>query len=68
MYSSLGMTRLSGRMISVYQPLLEIQVQDLLRVPHCPACGFISKAQVDEMYTSSKRILTDMMGKIEVED
>jgi thiazole/oxazole-forming peptide maturase SagC family component len=67
LYSTLGMMRLAGRIVSVYQPLLEIQVQDLLRVPYCPACGFISKAQVNELYTSSKRIMTDMMAKIEVE-
>ncbi len=67
MYSTLGMMRLAGRIVSVYQPLLEIQVQDLLRVPYCPACGFISKAQVNEMYTSSKRIMTEMLAKIEVE-
>ena len=67
LYSTLGLMRLAGRVVSVYQPLLEVQVQDLLRVPYCPACGFISKAQVKEMYTSSKRIMTDMLAKIEVE-
>ena len=67
LYSTLSMMRLAGRIVSVYQPLLEIQVQDLLRVPYCPACGYISKSQVDEMYTSSKRIMIDMMAKIEVE-
>jgi len=39
----------------------------VLRAPYCPACGFISKAHMDEMYTSSKRIVSDMMAKIEVE-
>jgi thiazole/oxazole-forming peptide maturase SagC family component len=67
LYSTLGMMRLAGRAVSVYLPLLEIQVQDLLRTPYCPACGFISKAHMNEMYTSSKRIVTDMMAKIEVE-
>jgi thiazole/oxazole-forming peptide maturase SagC family component len=68
LYTTLGMMRMAGRIVNTYMPLLEIQVQDLLRVPYCPACGFISKAQMDEMYTSSKRIVTEMMAKIELED
>lgn len=67
LYTTLGMMRLAGRIVNTYLPLLEIQVQDLLRVPYCPACGFISKAQVDEMYTSSKRVMTEMLAKIELE-
>lgn len=67
LYSTLGMLRLAGRIINIYLPLLEIQVQDLLRVPYCPGCGFISKAEMNEMYTSSKRLVADMMGKIELE-
>src|SRR5262249_6876375 len=66
LWSTLGMMRLAGRSVSIYLPLLEIQVQDLLRVPYCPACGFISKAHVNEMYTSSKRLVADMMAKIDV--
>ena len=67
LWSTMGLMRLAGRAVSVYLPLLEIQVQDVLRVPYCPGCGFISKAHMDELYTSSKRIIADMMGKIEVE-
>jgi thiazole/oxazole-forming peptide maturase SagC family component len=67
LWSTIGLMRLAGRAVSVYLPLLEIQVQDVLRVPYCPGCGFISKAHMDELYTSSKRIIADMMGKIEVE-
>jgi thiazole/oxazole-forming peptide maturase SagC family component len=67
LWSTMGLMRLAGRAVSIYLPLLEIQVQDLLRVPYCPGCGFISKAHMDELYTSSKRIIADMMGKIEVE-
>jgi thiazole/oxazole-forming peptide maturase SagC family component len=67
LYATVGMLRLAGRILSIYLPLLEIQVQDLLRVPYCPACGFISKSQMNEMYTSSKRLLAEMMAKVEVE-
>ncbi|HYY95080.1 MAG TPA: hypothetical protein VE713_11225 [Pyrinomonadaceae bacterium] len=67
LYSSLSMLRLAGRILNVYLPLLEIQTQDLLRVPYCPACGFISKAQMDEMYTSSKRLVGEMLARVELE-
>lgn len=65
-YATLDMLRLAGRIVSVYLPLLEIQVQDLLRVPYCPACGFIAQAQMDEMYTSSRRIVDQMLKKIDI--
>jgi thiazole/oxazole-forming peptide maturase SagC family component len=67
LYSTLGMLRLAGRIVNIYLPLLEIQVEDLLRVPYCPACGFISKAQMNEMYTSSKRLVAEMLTKVEVQ-
>jgi thiazole/oxazole-forming peptide maturase SagC family component len=66
LYATINMLRLVGRIVNVYLPILEIQVQDLLRVPYCPACGFISKAQMNEMYTSSRKIIDDMLDKIEI--
>jgi thiazole/oxazole-forming peptide maturase SagC family component len=66
LYSTIGMFRLAGRILNIYLPLFEIQVQDLLRVPYCPACGFISKSQMNEMYSSSKRLLADIMAKVEI--
>lgn len=68
LYATLSMLRLAGRIVNIYLPLLEIQVQDLLRVPYCPACGFISKAQMNEMYTSSKRLVGEMLSRVQVED
>lgn len=67
LYSTLSTLRLGGRVVSAYLPLLEIQVQDLLRVPYCPACGFISKSKMNEMYTSSRRLINEMMDAVEVE-
>src|SRR5215813_17256 len=66
LYASLSVLRLAGRAISVYLPLLEVQVQDLLRVPYCPGCGFIATAQMKEMYTSSRRLVGDMVARVEV--
>jgi thiazole/oxazole-forming peptide maturase SagC family component len=66
LYSTLGMLRLAGRAISIYLPLLEIQAQDILRVPYCPACGFVSSAQMDDMYRSSNRLVSQMLASIEL--
>jgi thiazole/oxazole-forming peptide maturase SagC family component len=67
LYATVGMMRLAGRVVNIYLPLLEIQVQDLLRVPYCPACGYIARAQMNEMYTSTKRLVDDMLHRITVE-
>jgi thiazole/oxazole-forming peptide maturase SagC family component len=68
LYAALNMMRLAGRIVNIYLPVLEIQVQDLLRVPYCSACGFVSKAQMDEMYTSSRKIVDEMVNKIEIKE
>jgi thiazole/oxazole-forming peptide maturase SagC family component len=65
LYATLGMFRLAGRMLNVYLPLLEIQVQDLLRVPYCPGCGFIARAQMHDLYVSSKRLVSDLLAERE---
>lgn len=64
--SSVKINKTSGRVINVYLPSLEIQVQDLLRVPYCPACGSIAAADMDELYTSGRVIIDRMLSKIEV--
>ena len=66
LYATLSVLRLAGRIINIYLPVLEIQVQDLLRVPYCPACGFVSRSQMNEMYTSSRKIIKEMVSKIEI--
>jgi thiazole/oxazole-forming peptide maturase SagC family component len=62
--ASIGKAKLAGRLLNTYLPIMEIQVQDLLRIPFCPACGFISKAQRDEMYTSTKKIVDRVMEHV----
>src|SRR5690606_25529144 len=66
LHASACMSRLAGRVINMYLPLLEIQVQDLLRVPYCPACGFVAKSQMNELYTSSKRLVDEMLKRVEL--
>ena len=62
--ASIGKAKLAGRLLNTYLPIMEIQVQDLLRVPFCPACGFISKAHREEMYTSTKKIVDKVMERV----
>ncbi|CRF31834.1 streptolysin associated protein SagC [Brachyspira suanatina] len=64
LFATIGRCKLAGRVINVYMPLIEIQIQDLLRVPFCPACGHISKAKYDEMYTSSRKIIENLSSKV----
>ena len=47
--SKVGTSRFSGRVLNIYLPTFEIQVQDLLRMPGCPACGHVSKQRMREI-------------------
>ncbi|MBV8943368.1 MAG: hypothetical protein JO240_16705 [Solirubrobacterales bacterium] len=60
----IGKAKLAGRVLNTYVPLMEIQVQPLLRVPFCPACGFIAGARMEEMYSSSKKIVDRVVNRI----
>jgi len=64
--SSVKVNKTSGRVINIYLPTLEIQVQDLLRVPYCPACGTVAVADMDELFTSGRAIIDGMLEKIQV--
>jgi thiazole/oxazole-forming peptide maturase SagC family component len=68
MVSKIGKAKLAGRVLNTYVPLLEIQVQPLLRVPFCPACGFVAEARMEEMYTSSKKIIDRVLDRITIVD
>jgi thiazole/oxazole-forming peptide maturase SagC family component len=68
MVSKIGKAKLAGRVLNTYVPLMEIQVQNLLRVPFCPACGFVAEARMEEMYTSSKKIIDRLMDRITLVD
>ncbi|MBN1982385.1 MAG: hypothetical protein JW795_12705 [Chitinivibrionales bacterium] len=67
LFSALKISRLAGRVLNLYMPVLEFQAQDLLRIPYCPACGSVTKSRMDDMYTSSKAIVDEMLKKIELE-
>jgi thiazole/oxazole-forming peptide maturase SagC family component len=63
-----GKAKLAGRVLNTYVPLMEIQVQPLLRVPFCPACGFVAEARMEEMYSSSKKIVDRVVERIVLVD
>src|SRR5271157_1817383 len=66
--SKIGKAKFAGRVLNTYVPLMEIQVQPLLRVPFCPACGFVAEARMEEMYTSSKKIVDRVLERITLVD
>ena len=68
MVSKIGKAKLAGRVLNTYVPLMEIQVQPLLRVPFCPACGFVAEARMEEMYTSSRKIVDRVVERITLVD
>lgn len=59
-----GKAKFIGRVMSIYLPLFEIQIQDLLRIPVCPACGSFSCAEFEEMYTSTQNIVEKLVNKV----
>ncbi len=64
MFVRVGASRFSGRLLSIYLPTLEIQMQNILRVPFCEACGFVANAQFDELNISSRRIIDDFSSRV----
>lgn len=66
--STINVAKSSGRVVNVYLPVMEIQVQDLLRVPYCPACGFVAKSEMTELFTSSKMIVNKLLDSINLID
>ncbi|NMA85301.1 MAG: hypothetical protein GX962_15725 [Epulopiscium sp.] len=66
MISGVGKSKLAGRVLNTYIPIMEIQVEDILRVPFCPACGTIAKARIEEMYTSTRKMVDKIIDNIEL--
>ena len=64
--SAIGKSKFAGRALNTYLPVMELQVEDILRSPYCPACGTIAKARIEEMYTSSKKLVDTILEKIEL--
>lgn len=61
---SLGVSRFSGRVLHVYLPTVEIQVQDLLRTASCPACGRVAQQRMAEMNFSTRAVIDRVVSDI----
>jgi thiazole/oxazole-forming peptide maturase SagC family component len=62
--SSFKANHFVGRLLSIYLPFFEIQMQDVLRLPICPACGHTGKATMDELYFDFRKVLSDITDKL----
>jgi bacteriocin biosynthesis cyclodehydratase domain-containing protein len=58
-----GSNRVMGRVVNTYLATLEIQVQDLLRMPGCPACGVVSRGLAEESNFSSRVAIDTLIQK-----
>lgn len=60
----IGASKLTGRLLTIYIPTMEIQAQDILRVPYCPACGAIAKVNLEEKNVSSRALVDEMVKNV----
>jgi thiazole/oxazole-forming peptide maturase SagC family component len=56
--------RLGGRLLNVYLPTLEIQAQDLLRMPSCPGCGVVAQQKLHEVNFSTRAAIDTVVSQI----
>lgn len=59
----LNASRFSGRVLNIYLPTFEIQVQDVLRAPFCHACGAVAKSKLEELNISSRVMIDEIVAK-----
>ena len=58
----IGVSKFTGRLLTIYLPTMEIQAQDILRLPFCPACGAVAKARLEEKNISSRVLVDEMVA------
>jgi len=66
--SVLGTNKLQGRCLSIYIPSMEIQMQDLLKVPYCSACGAVATIKFKDLNINSRRIVDEIIDNINEKD
>lgn len=59
-----GTSRLSGRALGIHLPTMEIQMQELLRMPNCPACGRIARQRLQEINFSSRAAVDRIVSSV----
>jgi thiazole/oxazole-forming peptide maturase SagC family component len=64
LHAAVGASRFSGRVLGIHLPTMEIQTQDLLRMPNCPACGKISRQRVREINFNSRAAVDRIVSEV----
>jgi thiazole/oxazole-forming peptide maturase SagC family component len=63
LWSAAGTSRFNGRVLNIYLPSLDIQTQDVLRMPGCPACGQVSRQRLREINMSTRAVIDRVISK-----
>lgn len=64
LHAAVGSSRLSGRALSIHLPTFEIQAQELLRMPNCPACGRVSRQRLREINFNSRAAVDRIVSEV----
>ncbi|MEV7231454.1 MULTISPECIES: TOMM precursor leader peptide-binding protein [Polymorphospora] len=64
LHAAVGSSRFSGRALSIHLPTWEIQAQDLLRMPNCPACGKVSRQRLKEINFNSRAAVDRIVAEV----
>nr|MDT0656840.1 TOMM precursor leader peptide-binding protein [Micromonospora sp. DSM 115978] len=64
LHAAVGTSRLAGRVLGVHLPTFEIQTQDLLRMPTCPACGRVARQRLKEINFNSRAAVDRIVSEV----
>jgi len=64
LHAAVGTSRFCGRVLSIHLPTWEIQAQDLLRMPNCPACGKVSRQRLREINFNSRAAVDRIVAEV----
>lgn len=64
LHAAVGTSRMSGRVLGIHLPTLEIQTQDLLRMPNCPACGRVARQRLKEINFNSRAAVDRITSEV----
>lgn len=56
-----------SRLFSLYLPLFEVQIQDVLRFPTCPACGHAAKTRMKELYFDMRKQVSELAKELDAD-
>jgi thiazole/oxazole-forming peptide maturase SagC family component len=64
LWAATDTSRFSGRLLNVFLPTFEIQTQDVLRMPSCPACGVVAQQKLHEVNFSTRAAIDSVVSRI----